>query len=123
MTKDDRLSFALAIATEAGALAQKMRRAPTGLQTWSKGRLDFVTAADLEVEALLRRKIAERFPGESVLGEEAGLDFEAKGVCGLSIRLMEQQIFRAACGNGRCLLPILMALKLHMGSSMPLIST
>jgi len=80
MTKDDRLSFALAIATEAGALAQKMRRAPTGLQTWSKGRLDFVTAADLEVEALLRRKIAERFPGESVLGEEAGLDFEAKGV-------------------------------------------
>ncbi len=37
-----------------------------------KGRIDLVTAADLEVEREFRRLIASRFPGHSVLGEEQG---------------------------------------------------
>jgi myo-inositol-1(or 4)-monophosphatase len=36
-----------------------------------KGRIDLVTAADLEVERMFRALIADRFPTHTVLGEEA----------------------------------------------------
>jgi myo-inositol-1(or 4)-monophosphatase len=36
-----------------------------------KGRIDLVTAADLEVEQMFRTLIAERFPSHGVVGEEA----------------------------------------------------
>lgn len=64
-----RLEFALALAQEAGALAQRMR---TDLGTIvSKDPIDFCTDADRAVEALVRQRVEERF-GEAVLGEEEG---------------------------------------------------
>ena len=39
-----------------------------------KGQLDFVSDADLAVEALIRRAISDSFPSETILGEEHGLD-------------------------------------------------
>ena len=37
-----------------------------------KGDGSVVTAADIEVEELVRAQIAERFPGDGVFGEEQG---------------------------------------------------
>jgi myo-inositol-1(or 4)-monophosphatase len=42
------------------------------LGTTMKGFQDFLTVADGEVEALLRRRVAEAFPGDGFLGEEDG---------------------------------------------------
>lgn len=71
--QDDRLNAALAMAREAGALAQKMRANPESLDTRIKGPMDLVTAADLAVEALLRERILAHQPGVAILGEEDGL--------------------------------------------------
>lgn len=40
-------------------------------QIGKKGRIDLVTAADLEVERMFRTLVADRFPTHAVLGEEA----------------------------------------------------
>jgi len=37
-----------------------------------KGRQNMVTEADVEVEVLIRDRLAERFPGDAFLGEETG---------------------------------------------------
>lgn len=70
---DDRLEAALAMAREAGELAQKMRADPTELKTKIKGPMDLVTAADHAVEALIRKRILDIEPDVAVLGEESGL--------------------------------------------------
>lgn len=64
-----RLQFALDLAQEAGALARRMR-ADLGAIT-TKDPIDFCTEADRAVEALVRRRVHDRF-GEPVLGEEEG---------------------------------------------------
>jgi myo-inositol-1(or 4)-monophosphatase len=74
MSSDDRLSVAIKIATAAGDLAKNLRRQPGKLQAEAKGRLDFVTQADLATEALIRSLLADAFPKDGVLGEEDGLD-------------------------------------------------
>lgn len=68
---DDRLRFAIDLATEAGALARSMRQGLGAVET--KSSIDFCTAADLAVEALVRRRLDEAF-GDPVIGEEAGGD-------------------------------------------------
>ncbi len=70
---DDRLAFASNLARTAGLLAQELRSRPEGLSIATKGPQDFVTAADLAVETLIRKAVAARFPADGVLGEEAGL--------------------------------------------------
>ena len=40
-------------------------------QIEKKGRIDLVTAADLEVERMFKALVADRFPSHAVLGEEA----------------------------------------------------
>lgn len=70
---DARLAFATDLAREAGLLAQQMRAAPGGLEIVPKGPQDFVTAADLAVEHLVRDRIAAVFPQDGLLGEEGGL--------------------------------------------------
>lgn len=72
MTLYDRLTFAASLAKEAGALALAMRNAEAGLTVDAKGPQDFVTAADLAVETLIRERIAERFPDDAIIGEEGG---------------------------------------------------
>lgn len=65
----ERLEFCRQLARSAGQLAHR------GFGTASatlKGRHDVLTAMDTEVERFIRRAIAERYPGEAVLGEEDG---------------------------------------------------
>lgn len=72
MTMQDRHRFALDLAQEAGRLAQTMRADATGLRVDTKGPQDFVTAADLAVETLIRDRITARFPDDAIIGEEGG---------------------------------------------------
>ena len=64
------LEFAVALARGAGDLSLNyFRKAP---ETTTKSDGSYVTVADREAEAYLRRQIAERFPDDGVLGEEEG---------------------------------------------------
>jgi myo-inositol-1(or 4)-monophosphatase len=66
--------LAVELGTEAAAVAVRMRAgAVHDVRTKSSGT-DVVTAADTAVEELLRARIAERRPGDAVLGEEGGGD-------------------------------------------------
>ena len=65
----DRLRFAVAVAREAGALAQQIRQ-DLGTIT-SKDPLDFCTEGDRAVEAMVRSRVAKQY-NEPVLGEEDG---------------------------------------------------
>ncbi len=66
---DIRQDCAIALALEAGALAQSMRAglAPAD----AKSAIDFCTEADRAVERLIRARIAARF-GDAMIGEEEG---------------------------------------------------
>jgi myo-inositol-1(or 4)-monophosphatase len=61
---------AVALAREAGAIVREGYGALHAPER--KGRIDLVTEYDHRSEALLLRRIAERFPGHAVLGEETG---------------------------------------------------
>jgi len=64
------LDFAVNVARGAGEITLKyFRRAP---ETFTKSDGSFVTIADREAEAYVRRRIAKRFPDDAVLGEEEG---------------------------------------------------
>src|SRR6266550_1993553 len=64
------LDFAVNVARGAGEITLKyFRRAP---ETFTKSDGSFVTIADREAETYVRRRIAERFPDDAVLGEEEG---------------------------------------------------
>ena len=71
------VSTAIEAALEAGRIQlQYFRHAPA---ISKKGRIDLVTAADLEVERAFRRLIAGRFPSHDVVGEEGELVAAAAG--------------------------------------------
>ncbi|MGL4323870.1 MAG: inositol monophosphatase family protein [Beijerinckiaceae bacterium] len=76
MTIDPQISrrhlAAIAIAQELGALAMDYYSNREKLAVTMKGTQDFLTAADGAVEAQFRKRIAEVFPGDGVMGEEAG---------------------------------------------------
>lgn len=62
--------FTTMLAFRAGDITLKyFRRQP---ETSTKSDGSFVTVADREAEAYLRRQIAERFPDDGILGEEEG---------------------------------------------------
>src|SRR6185312_13364100 len=71
MTRDiaARHAFAIDLAREAGALAADLRRNLGALE--SKDPMDYATAADHAVEALIRQRVSEQF-GDPVIGEEDG---------------------------------------------------
>lgn len=71
MTRDiaARHQFAIELAREAGALAADLRRNLGALE--AKQPMDYATAADHAVEALIRQRIGAQF-GDPVIGEEAG---------------------------------------------------
>ncbi|MEM8589058.1 MAG: inositol monophosphatase family protein [Pseudomonadota bacterium] len=66
----DRLDAAGRIARQAGRHALALRRDLAGLEVEEKGLQDFVTRADVEVEALIRDALLGRFPDDGFLGEE-----------------------------------------------------
>jgi myo-inositol-1(or 4)-monophosphatase len=67
-----RAAFAKELAREAGALARRYFRREIAFTAEAKAPQDYVSAADREVEALIRRELARTFPGDAMVGEEAG---------------------------------------------------
>jgi myo-inositol-1(or 4)-monophosphatase len=67
-----RAAFARELAREAGTLALRYFRREIAYTTEAKALQDFVSAADREVEALIRREIVRAFPGDAMMGEELG---------------------------------------------------
>ncbi len=68
-----RYDAARALVQAAGDLAAGYFARLGDLRVTAKGVQDVVTQADVEVELLLRRGIAERFPDDAFLGEETGV--------------------------------------------------
>ncbi len=68
-----RFEAAQAVAREAGDLALGHFRNLEALEIEEKGHQDLVSRADREVEALIRRRLADAFPGDAFFGEEGGL--------------------------------------------------
>jgi histidinol-phosphatase len=64
------LAFGVGLAREAGEITLRYFRKE--FETKVKANQTFVTQADLEAESFLRRAIAEKFPGDAILGEEEG---------------------------------------------------
>ncbi|ALN75188.1 inositol monophosphatase [Aureimonas sp. AU20] len=75
-----RHALAEAIAQESGRIASAYFRDPARLTIDTKlNGQDVVSIADKEVETLLRRRIADAFPDDAVLGEEYGLQAGTSG--------------------------------------------
>jgi myo-inositol-1(or 4)-monophosphatase len=76
MTTGDRYSFLRGVARDAGAIARDFWERRAALAVELKGRQDFVSVADREVEAFVRDAIARAFPGDGFLGEETAAEFD-----------------------------------------------
>jgi len=60
------------VVRSAGDMMRRAFTAPDRPAYSLKGRQDYLTATDGAVEQFVREQIAQRFPGDAVLGEEAG---------------------------------------------------
>jgi myo-inositol-1(or 4)-monophosphatase len=69
---NERLERAVAIIEEAMVAALGLFQARDKIVTRAKAFQDFVSEADTSVERLVRDRLAEAFPGETVVGEEMG---------------------------------------------------
>ena len=69
---EGRYEEACAIGQAAGRLAIDRFHARDGLTVERKGTQDVVSLADREVEDMIRRELAHRFPDDAILGEEGG---------------------------------------------------
>jgi myo-inositol-1(or 4)-monophosphatase len=67
---DAREEALVAVTREAGELARRLFSKPVDVKL--KGKQDFITAADGEVEAMIVERLGARFPGDAFLGEEGG---------------------------------------------------
>ncbi|AYF98126.1 inositol monophosphatase family protein [Protaetiibacter intestinalis] len=74
------LDLTRSIAVEAGELAARRRREGVEVAATKSSIVDVVTAADSEVEELIRRRIAEARPQDAILGEEGGASGGTSGV-------------------------------------------
>lgn len=70
---DARFEFGRALIEDAAALALDYNRRLDSLTIKAKGTQDVVSEADVEVERLIRDRIAERFGADAFFGEESGL--------------------------------------------------
>ena len=69
----ERFVFGSALIEEAAALALSFYRRLDTLTVERKGTQDLISEADVEVEKLIRERLAARFPGDAFFGEESGL--------------------------------------------------
>ncbi len=69
---DARARFARSLARGAGALARRYFLRELAFAAQAKGPQDWVSAADHDVEALIRTELAGAFPSDTMLGEEDG---------------------------------------------------
>jgi len=65
---------AISLAAQLGREAIELARAERTIVGRKADAFDVVTAADVAIEAHVRRRIGEQFPGHGILGEEQGLD-------------------------------------------------
>ncbi|HZP89982.1 MAG TPA: inositol monophosphatase family protein [Actinomycetota bacterium] len=71
---EEELAFATDLAEEAGRIA--MKYFGHEFEVRLKPDRTPVTEADTEIEAMIRERIRERYPGDAILGEENGLEGE-----------------------------------------------
>jgi myo-inositol-1(or 4)-monophosphatase len=69
----ERYAFGVSLIEEAAAMALGFHRRLDTLKVEHKGIQDVVSEADVEVERLIRGRLAERFPEDAFFGEESGL--------------------------------------------------
>jgi len=69
---EDELAFAGELADEAGRIALSYFGGELAVKL--KADRTPVTEADVRIEAMVRERVRERFPGDAVLGEEGGLE-------------------------------------------------
>ncbi|WP_167051197.1 inositol monophosphatase family protein [Salinibacterium sp. ZJ77] len=74
------LEIARSIAVDAGELAAQRRRAGVEVAATKSSIVDVVTAADREVEELVRARLAEARPDDAILGEEGGTTGGSSGI-------------------------------------------
>lgn len=74
------LDLARSLAVEAGQLAARRRREGVEVAATKSTVVDVVTAADREVEALIRDRLAQRRPGDGFYGEESGAAESSTGL-------------------------------------------
>jgi myo-inositol-1(or 4)-monophosphatase len=67
-----RAGFAKELAREAGALGRRYFLRELAFTAEVKGPQDWISAADVAVENLIRSELARAFPADAMLGEEAG---------------------------------------------------
>jgi myo-inositol-1(or 4)-monophosphatase len=71
------LATAIEAVMKAGEI--QMSYVESGFHVSHKGAIDLVTEADVAVETMFRRMIAERFPEHTILAEEFGEDASTRG--------------------------------------------
>jgi myo-inositol-1(or 4)-monophosphatase len=69
---DSREQAIVAVAREAGDLARELFAKPVGVKL--KGKQDYITEADGQVERMIVSRLKARFPDDAFLGEEGGAD-------------------------------------------------
>jgi myo-inositol-1(or 4)-monophosphatase len=79
-TNADLLTIARTIALEAGALAARRRAEGVSVAASKSSTEDVVTAADREVELLIRTRLAEARPGDGFFGEESDASASETGL-------------------------------------------
>ena len=72
--------IAVGIVREAGTLARRRRAEGVRIAATKSAAADIVTAADREVEVLIRARLAELRPGDGFLGEESGAEHGTTGI-------------------------------------------
>lgn len=73
-SSDDLVQLAIDVAREAGALARHRREEGVQIAATKSALADIVTAADREVEALIRSRLAAARPDDGFYGEESGAE-------------------------------------------------
>lgn len=74
------LALATELAREAGELAARRRREGVSIAGSKSSLVDIVTAADQEVEQVIRARLAAERPGDGFLGEESGAGDSSTGL-------------------------------------------
>lgn len=77
MNLDAREEALVAVARDAGEVAKRLFSNPPEVKL--KGKQDYITAADGEIEQLIIGRLKERFPGDAFLGEEGGAQGKGGG--------------------------------------------